>query len=1596
MKNYKKHIKRVLVGFAILFVLLTALVFSVYIPFVQHFIVSRIENSVSESLDADVKIGFFDLSYFAVVNLENIEITKQEDTLLVLEKLTVDIAFKPLLNHKIVINDLQLTGMNTQLDQLIGYNDTTQTTSESEEPDDKPWEVQLNHVSIYNSNLALYDAELDMDLQIEVGTGSIGKLTIDSFAYNADDIRLEDSRVSYVSPYVIEEEEDTSIIDFIFTTNKVVFINSEFYYNDSLMTFVTGGKYLFADDLYVNVATEKVRMSNAEVEDSYFNFEYINDTLEIPYIPLLWQVNVDKAKITNSQFIYDIPYLPENTDLFDYNHIHFTELSAEAKDIFYTEPKISLSLLSGTFNENDRAQIENASGQLYMDTALIAFTNLKVETDKGYLGMQGTLGYNVVIFDFLDNGKLDLQIQYETKKTHDWGDVDYFVGDYIADIPNLNQVRNKYLSLSIDVREYYDSLRLGLNVAYDHSAKIICDGIIENGTQESGLKYDMNFEQLELTKNNIALFVDDQSVMEYVPQRSLYKGIIRGTDATTSVSGFFVSDYGKQNIDAKIDFSDNTSKIIAQFEGSINAGELYNFSVDTISFEGNMQGETVSELLAEMDVKMIGIHIDTIFYDSANVNFNLENGSYNTEVVSYDEHADITFTSKGTINDSIIDSQNEIDIANFSFKESGLFKSPENLSLNSKVALWFNFNNLDTKLDANIQDIALTDTIEVNRIKRLKLELNHNNDRTNLAIQSDDNMLKAKIEGSLDTLVNNFQNFVDVLVLEKERNAGDSLVFPSISLFADIQNPYEFFGENISDSIPHFSSLLLKADFNNLDNSLDVDVFVPKLIYGSNVLDSASFIVKGDLRGFDYAFESSLLLDSMLNVKAKVDGAFKQRKLTTHLNVSDKNRIDFIDFTVLSEETNYGYALSIIGDTLTILSNHWHINQPNSLQLKKDDIIANGIALNRADKEIHIQTNSAKKEISLVLKNIELAVFNRVLNNDSLLAGYADVDLSASFQHNVSRVNLIADVDSFRYLNHYLGDVSIRKAQIDEQQFLFDAGIKSDIAASDFSGVVQFENEEKLDVRANIKEMDLGFLNSYLEDYLYNVSGQLNADIRITGTIEKPLTNGFVQFHDANFGLKELKEEYHLNNEKVLFVNNKVDPSKLLIFDKNNHKAYFKGGLSVHDNNFKFVNFHIKSDGFELMNSTRKDNELLNGIVVANIDIKLDGYLDDLDAKSKIELDYPTEVNYTFPEDLSVSSNDGIVHFGKLDTLNLLDTLSQTELDVRAAHLMNVFRYLDAELVVKEGCKFNIYFDNTLENYVNVMVKGDVRYLFSGETTLTSGLLNIVKGKMNYSMPMVSMEELSVSDDSYIQITNDVSNPFISINATSKIWAQTGDLVENYNRNLEVTVFVYMRGTLDNLMVQFDVSPQTSDALISSKISQMTEKERTMNAVNLLIRGQFASKQNTETININSYVNSMIANGLNKLISDRVKFVDMSFDIKSFNNIKSNGAVESQSNLFFNVGKSFYNDRIRINYRSNITSSETRQAGQYGSTDSYTERNFTIEYDITKQGDFQAILFRKDSYEDIMEGDITSTGGGLKIRKNYKTFGDIIKFNSAK
>ncbi len=48
-----------------------------------------------------------------------------------------------------------------------------------------------------------------------------------------------------------------------------------------------------------------------------------------------------------------------------------------------------------------------------------------------------------------------------------------------------------------------------------------------------------------------------------------------------------------------------------------------------------------------------------------------------------------------------------------------------------------------------------------------------------------------------------------------------------------------------------------------------------------------------------------------------------------------------------------------------------------------------------------------------------------------------------------------------------------------------------------------------------------------------------------------------------------------------------------------------------------------------------------------------------------------------------------------------------------------------------------------------------------------------------------------------------------------------------------------MSGELNDVQLKFDISPETKDPLVSARLAQLTEEERNINALNLLVRGSF-------------------------------------------------------------------------------------------------------------------------------------------------------------
>ena len=113
MKKLFWWILIILLSPVLLFVVLTVLL---YLPPVQNWAVDKVTAIASEKTGMDISVGHVDLSFPLDLSIDNFRVLQKPDTLADVERMVVDVQLLPLLDSKVVINELEVS--NTRLNTL--------------------------------------------------------------------------------------------------------------------------------------------------------------------------------------------------------------------------------------------------------------------------------------------------------------------------------------------------------------------------------------------------------------------------------------------------------------------------------------------------------------------------------------------------------------------------------------------------------------------------------------------------------------------------------------------------------------------------------------------------------------------------------------------------------------------------------------------------------------------------------------------------------------------------------------------------------------------------------------------------------------------------------------------------------------------------------------------------------------------------------------------------------------------------------------------------------------------------------------------------------------------------------------------------------------------------------------------------------------------------------------------------------------------------------------------------------------------------------------------------------------------------------------
>ena len=116
MKKYVKWTGIVLLSPVVLFILLSILI---YLPPVQHFLVSQVTRYATEATGMQIHVGRLSLSFPLDLVVSETKVVDKQDTILAVDELTVKVQLLPLLRKEVELDGLVLKGAAVNTTQLI-------------------------------------------------------------------------------------------------------------------------------------------------------------------------------------------------------------------------------------------------------------------------------------------------------------------------------------------------------------------------------------------------------------------------------------------------------------------------------------------------------------------------------------------------------------------------------------------------------------------------------------------------------------------------------------------------------------------------------------------------------------------------------------------------------------------------------------------------------------------------------------------------------------------------------------------------------------------------------------------------------------------------------------------------------------------------------------------------------------------------------------------------------------------------------------------------------------------------------------------------------------------------------------------------------------------------------------------------------------------------------------------------------------------------------------------------------------------------------------------------------------------------------------
>ena len=1626
-----------------LFIFIFLVLLFVRSPWGQNIIKNQVISSISDQTNTRIEVDRLFITFSGNIYLDGLYLEDEEgDTLVYSDKLEAGVPLWPIIRGKgIAIDFVEWSGVRaniTRQDSIEGFNFSflteafapADTTATEPAPQDTTatTEFRLGDINLSDFDIVYNDAVLGIESRYRVGTLELEmeETDLENMRFHASEASITNTIIDYRQTPVPENPNPEEAPMPVLKIDELQLENVAANYES-----VPAGMVALVDiqDFIVELPLADLAENNIEInrlqlnqsdfflkttsspEEGQPSTEEITEEETEGFQWPDWRIRVGEISLNENTITYVVDNAQPEEETFNPDAMLFRNLAFEGSNIYLRNEEAGANLENISFTESSGINLKEFQLNASIDDSAFNLQDLVVRLNNNYL--EGNMNVTYDSIDELMNTPENSVVEVNLPEFR------FSLEDIFLIQPDLRS--NEYM-LALSKKPLYGEMRAEgtlasleispVNINWGETTSLAARGSIQNPTDPESLQF--NFPRIRMVsrRGDIRRFVDEEQMNISLPEKFTLVASINGNPEDIEAVANLDSSEGQIDLDAGFSSSagiafDADLEVSNLALGNILNNEQLGDLNLTLTASGS--GETINSLDATMETVISSFHYNEYAIENLRIIGELVDGRGPVTMDYKDDNLNADLESF-VILDSVAPQVNiALNVEGAKLQALGLAQKDIRVALELDGSFRGNAESYD--VNAEITDGVAVYNDDSYLLGDFGLSARVRPDST--AVDIDNQIIQLNLRSNTDpasfagALQRHFQSYLtDDVEIDTVENPVN------LQLRTEIRdNP--LLREVFLTGLEEMDTIAVAVDFSERSRELSTEIELPYVVYQGNEIDSLEFHMDTNREDFDFQLGFHAVNAGPLNIRETAVGG-EVVDPVLHLDFNSYYEDEHL-MHIQSEisRSNDSIIFNLDPSELILNAGVWEVPDSNEIRIAEGNTTFTDFILTRNNQQVEITDDypdMARDHVAITFDNFRLASILSYLNPEENLAS-GGLNGNLIFEDVNGGTGLLAGLEilDLNVMEVPMGHLTMNAESTGGGSYDFEMAIKEGNVDLDLTGGFDATEEgAQWDTQLLLNEVQMVVVEAFSQEEITETSGSFSGDFSLSGTTAEPVYEGNLHFSEAGFTVSTLNAPFVLPDETLRIDNQGIYFESFDLQDQNNNNLTLNGEVLTENLLNPSFNVKFEANDFMLLNSTSEDNDLYYGTVIFDADGSLTGNLNVPEVDLTLVIDSRTDVTYVIPpSEIGIEERDGVVIFVNREAPESIMSQTEEETFTMSGFLMN------SVISINEDVVFNVIIDEQTGDNLQITGSGDLNFNMyaNGRTTLT-GRYEMSGGHYEMNLYGLVNRRFEIVEGSTITWAGDPFDANLDVTATYRVETSASSLMatqtagaeasvrNRFRQELPFIVYLNVDGELLEPVLTFGLDmPENEQGAIGGqvygRIQQLNQQEQELNrqVFSLLVLNRFYPEGTSDgsgggTMAIaRDNLNNALSDQLNMLSNDLLgdSGIALDFNLDSFTDYQGDSPQE-RTQLDIAARKSFLDERLVVSVGSEVDIQGSNQ--EPGATTPLIG-NVNIEYLLTENGRWRLRGFRRNSFENVIEGQVIVSGIAFIFTREFNEFREL-------